>query len=72
MSPQTPFPELGFKTLEQTYSQHDIEFCPPTPPFPELGFKTLELNASRDRGQYDFYITAIEIGNDRKFNKLHP
>jgi len=42
VSPQTPFPELGFKTLEQTYSQHDIEFCPPTPPFPELGFKTLE------------------------------
>ena len=30
------------------------------------------LNASRDRGQYDCYITAIEIGNNRKFNKLHP
>ena len=31
-----------------------------------------QLNASRDRGQYDCYITAIEIGNNRKFNKLHP
>jgi len=31
-----------------------------------------KLNASRDRGQYDSYITAIEIGNNRKFNKLPP
>jgi hypothetical protein len=36
------------------------------------GGRKKKLNASRDRGQYDFYITAIEIGNDRKFNKLHP
>jgi hypothetical protein len=25
--------------------------------------QTNKLNASRDRGQYDCYITAIEIGN---------
>ena len=42
-APQTPYPVLGFKTLEQKVS--------PQTPFPELGFKTLELNASRDRGQ---------------------
>jgi len=58
-APQTPYPVLGFKTLEQT------DFLPPHTPKPEL-------NASRDRGQYDCYITAIEIGNNRKFNKLPP
>jgi hypothetical protein len=27
------------------------------------GGRKKKLNASRDRGQYDCYITAIEIGN---------
>ena len=30
-------------------------------PIPQRG-----LNASRDRGQYDCYITAIEIGNNEE------
>ena len=28
--------------------------------------QTNKLNASRDRGQYDCYITAIEIGNNEE------
>ena len=75
-SPDPFKPGLGFTTLGQK------KVAPQTPLRPGLGLQPSdflpphtpkpELNASRDRGQHDCYITTIEIGNNRKFNKLPP
>ena len=59
------------------FTDRQKKVAPQTPLRPGLGLQpsdkqTYKLNASRDRGQYDCYITAIEIGNNRKFNKLPP
>jgi len=55
---------LGGQTFhKRTDRRSQTNSRPPTPPFQNSGYNPRTLNASRDRGQYDCYITAIEIGN---------
>jgi hypothetical protein len=73
-----PGPGSPGQTNGRTDRRNDEHFLPPLQTSqsrtrvynPRTDGWTRTLKASRDRGQYDCYITVIEIGNNRKLNKF--